>query len=106
MPAPVFSRRSFTIAEVTSAICDSLLGLLWRSGRFRRGGSFRLRRQGGLVLHDGSRGRFRFLPRRRPAAEAAAPAASVAPAAAGVAPPAPLGGLVAILAFLALRFLR
>src|SRR5690242_3423418 len=102
MPAPVFSRRSFTIAEVTSAICHSLLGLLLRSGRFR-GGRFRLRRQRGLVLHDGSRCRFRFLPHRPAIAEAAAPAASVAPAAAGVAPAAPLGGLVAILAFLALR---
>src|SRR6266436_2112874 len=77
--------------------CELLLGLVLAAGRRFAAA------QGGLVLHDGTGRRLGVRPHHGPALTAAAPALSAAPP---VSPAAPLGGVVAILAVLALGLLR
>src|SRR6266403_2616610 len=98
IPAPVFSRRSFTIADVTSAIAELLLGLRFAAfGRRLAAGQRR------LVLHDRTRRRLRVGAHHR---APLATATSARSAAAAIAPAAPLGRAIAVLAVLAFGLLR
>src|SRR5437763_8133952 len=101
IPAPVFSRSSLTIADVTSAKF-LLLRLFFGWGRGRL---FTSRSQRRLALDDRTRRSLFSLGPRRPLLAAHSAPRSAATAAL-VAPAAPLGRRVAILDLLALGLLR